>query len=178
MWAASTSRSHWLFRIAAAVPALACLPIGCTSESPPSSPPAKTTSEAPPPDFKSAFRTNFRFDAGEQAVVVDLKIEPGYHAYTIGESTGRPLKVEMASDSAFALKGDVKYPEGLKKDLPIGPSVIVEGRAKIVAPVEKRSDATDGAAKGTLRYQVCTDEACDRPRKLSFNVKVLPPPGP
>ncbi len=144
----------------------------------PTTPAAPVVDEEEAPDFQSAFKYRVRFDAGEQAVVVDMKIEDGYHAYTIGESTGRPLAVRMAPDGAYVLTGDVVYPEGIKKDLPIGPSVIVEGRAKIVAPVKKRPQAAGERATGLFQYQICTDEACDRPRKKPFDVKALPVPGP
>ena len=130
------------------------------------------------PDFTQAFKSRIRFDPGEQTIVADLDIAPGFHAYTIGEATGRPLALKLDPTSAVEHAGDVKYPKGKAKTLPIGPSVIVEGKAHIVAPVKRREGAETPEAKGTLHYQICTDEICDRPRKKAFQVKTQPPPGP
>ncbi len=152
---------------------------GCLSS--PDTEPTATADEAPirseGPDFKSALKTRFDFDPGQQALVVHLDIAPGFHAYTVGESTGRPLQVSVPQDGPFTL-GNVQYPKGIAKNLPIGPSVIVEGKAKIVAPVASKAAVDTKApprAKGTLHYQICTDEACDRPRKLAFDVETPAP---
>lgn len=119
------------------------------------------------PDWKSAFKHEIKLDRGKKSLLVDVKVAPGYHAYTVGESIGKPLKITVDEDSAWSLAGEVQYPKGEEKDLPVGKSVIVEGEAQIVAPVEKKAD---GKAKGKFRYQVCTDEACDRPRTVTFEL--------
>jgi hypothetical protein len=132
--------------------------------------------EAPPgaPDFASAFKHSERWDPAKKAVVVELTVSPGYHAYTTGESTGKPLLVEIAADSDLVSAGDVEYPKGTEKNLPIGRSVIVEGNAHIYAPVAPKPGAVEGPkkAKGTLRYQVCTEKVCDRPRTVPIAVDV------
>lgn len=125
----------------------------------------------PMPNWAEAFKYTTRWDAAKKAVVVDLDIAPGFHAYTVGETIGKPLVVELAADSDFALASDVKYPTGVTKDLPLGRSVIVEGKSEIVAEVKPKAAPT-GNAKGTLRYQVCTEKACDRPRTVPFTVAV------
>jgi hypothetical protein len=70
--------------------------------------------------------------------------------------------------------GDVEYPKGLEKNLPIGRSVIVEGNAQIYAPVAPKPEAPAGPkkVKGTLRYQVCTEKVCDRPRTVPISADV------
>jgi hypothetical protein len=125
----------------------------------------------PMPNWAEAFKYTARWDAATKAVVVDLDIAPGFHAYTTGETIGKPLVVELAAESDFVLASDVKYPTGVTKDLPLGRSVIVEGKSAIVAEVKAKAAAT-GDAKGTLRYQVCTEKACDRPRTVPFTVAV------
>ncbi len=133
--------------------------------------PAKTERAAAPPpaeavDWAAAFEHEVRFDAAKSALVVDVKVAPGFHAYTVGETTGRPL--ELSVDDPWKL-GDVAYPKGTEKNLPIGKSVIVEGAAQIVGPVS--AEAPPGTIRGKLAYQVCTDDGCDRPRKAAFEVK-------
>lgn len=125
------------------------------------------------PDFASAFSHSSRWDPAKKALVVDLTVAPGFHAYTTGETTGKPLLVEVAADSDFSLAGDVEYPKGTEKTLPLGRSVIVEGNAQIQAPLAPKTDAAGPKkATGTLRYQVCTEKACDRPRTAPLSVEV------
>lgn len=123
------------------------------------------------PDWQKAIAHEARYDAERKAVVVKVQIQPGFHAYTVGESVGKPLRLELAEDSAYVAAGDIVYPEGKAKELPIGRSVIVEGAAEVVAPIQPKPEA-HGPAKGTFHYQVCTDEACDRPRSAPFQVDV------
>ncbi len=133
----------------------------------------KTLAHATPaaPDFTTAFKHAVRWDSGKSALVVDVSIAPGFHAYTTGETTGKPLLVEILADSDMVANGEVEYPKGVEKDLPIGKSVIVEGKAAITAPVKAKDAASASKkAKGTLRYQVCTEKTCDRPRTAPFEV--------
>jgi cytochrome c biogenesis DsbD-like protein len=124
------------------------------------------------PDWKSAFKHVVNYDAAKKAIVVDVTIEPGFHAYTTGETIGKPMAVALDENGAFAHAGEVEYPAGVTKDLPIGKSVIVEGTAQIVAPIQKKEGGTGDSATGTFKYQVCTEEACDRPRTQPFTVAV------
>jgi hypothetical protein len=142
----------------------------CESSSKPPAAPASAPTAEKGPNWEAAFQHQARWDAARKAVVVDVTIAPGFHAYTTGETVGKPLLVEISPDSELALEGDVVYPAGVPKDLPIGRSVIVEGKAEIVAKVTPKSEGADDA-KGTLRYQVCTEQACDRPRTAAFAVK-------
>ncbi|MCB9648741.1 MAG: hypothetical protein H6730_19370 [Deltaproteobacteria bacterium] len=121
------------------------------------------------PDWKAAFSHEVGFDPTGKMVTVTVKVAPGFHAYTVGETTGKPMQLTIAEDSEFALEGDVKYPAGVAKDLPVGRSVIVEGTAEISAQVAPKSEAAK-TVKGAFRYQVCTDEACDRPRTAPFSL--------
>src|SRR5262245_5835882 len=100
-----------------------------------------------------------------------MTIAPGFHACTTGEETGKPLAVELAPDSDLVSAGAIEYPKGTIKNLPIGRSVIVEGAAEIVAPVAPKEGAgSPPKLKGTLRYQICTEKACDRPRTTKFDL--------
>ncbi|MBK8012324.1 MAG: hypothetical protein IPK13_13325 [Deltaproteobacteria bacterium] len=124
-------------------------------------------------DWSKAFHHTVRYDASQSALIVDVALEPGFHAYTVGETIGRPLLLALKPDGAFVVSGDVQYPVGTTKVLPIGQSVIVEGSARVVAKLARRPGAATGnQAEGTFRYQVCSETACDRPRTVPFAIEV------
>src|SRR5262249_51315845 len=136
-------------------------------------PPAARRPDKPEdtPNFEAAFQHKERWDPAKKALVVELTIAPGFHAYTTGEATGKPLAVELAPDSDLVANGAIEYPKGAIKDLPIGRSVIVEGSAEIVAPaVLKEGAGSPPKLRGTLRYQICTEKSCDRPRSTKFEL--------
>lgn len=156
------------------------LGLGCRSEPTPTPPPSVPESSKPAPaarespDWKAAFRHEVRVRVEQTApsVVVDLKVADGFHVYTVGETIGRPLRLEIDDAGDYVASGDVVYPKGTTKDLPIGRSVIVEGEAEVVAPLKAKEGVQQGRARGTFHYQVCNDEACDRPRTAAFEVDV------
>lgn len=139
-----------------------------TTES--ASKPATSAPVGDAPSFDGAFKHEIAFDKARSVVRVELLVAPGFHAYTTGETVGRPLELTLAEDSDYVASGPVEYPKGSSKDLPLGKSVIVEGSAQIVAPVRLREHAATGRAKGTLKYQICTESACDRPRTVTFDL--------
>ncbi|MCB9654611.1 MAG: hypothetical protein H6729_10835 [Deltaproteobacteria bacterium] len=130
-------------------------------------------------DWSTAFHHTVRYDASQTALVVDVEVKPGFHAYTTGETIGRPLLLSMKPEGTFSVSGEVQYPAGVKKVLPIGTSMIVEGTAQVVAKLARRPSNTtanqEGKAEGTFRYQVCSETACDRPRTVPFAVPVSQP---
>jgi hypothetical protein len=123
--------------------------------------------EAPPPDFNSAVAITPTFDKGTGELVVVLKIKPGFHAYAPGEEVGKPVALSVDGSGGWAVDGAVQIPAGTKKDLgELGVSMTLEGdvslRAKLVPGA--------GAISGVVEAQVCTDKACDRPRKHPFSI--------
>lgn len=120
------------------------------------------------PAWDTALKHTARVDGALKALVVEVDVAPGFHAYTAGETVGKPLAVEVAADSPIAAAGPVKYPQGIAKDLPVGRSMIVEGHAQIVAPLALTEGSAGQAVMATFRYQVCTETACDRPRSLEL----------
>ena len=123
--------------------------------------------EAPPvaPDFATAIEIVPGFDKTSSKVTVMLKIKPGFHAYAPGESVGKP--VELVVDAPWAIDGAVQIPAGSKKDLgELGTSVILEGDVPLAVVVKGGT----GEVSGTVMAQVCTDKACDRPKKHPFSV--------
>jgi hypothetical protein len=115
-----------------------------------------------PPDFANALTLEPRYADGKLTVV--MKLKPGYHAYAPGEEIGKP--VSMSVEPPWAAEG-VTVPAGTKKDLgDLGTSMILEGDVPLTAVVTGGS----GEIKGTVEAQVCTDKACDRPKKHTFSV--------
>lgn len=151
---------------------LCAAPLACKSEAsiPKTKPPAVAPAKAPPKiDWKSAFKHSERYAAPDKTLMVEVDVAPGFHAYTLGETIGKPLMVTIDPESGYGLAGEITYPKGKVKNLPVGRSVIVEGKAVIKVPVGKL-DGKDNKIKGKLRYQVCTDDSCDRPRTVPFTV--------
>lgn len=118
-------------------------------------------------DFQRAISIEPRL--AEDAVVVSIRLEPGFHTYTTGETVGRPLKLTLAEDGVWQATGAPSYPEGKKKETALGTSVVVENNAEVRLPVEP-TVPSPGALRGKLRYQVCTETACDRPREAIFEL--------
>lgn len=137
---------------------------GCTQTSAPA--PEAALPLPSGPDFENALTVSPRFDAEAQAVAIDLSLRPGFHVYTTGEKTGRPIRIELA-EGAWSAKGEPSYPTGEKKTTALGTSVVVEGQATARLAVSADGEAP-GLVQGSFHYQVCTDEACDRPRKKAF----------
>lgn len=124
-----------------------------------------------PPNWAEAIQLSPRFDPNSGELSVQLKLKPGFHSYTTGETVGRPLKLSLKPGPA-ALDGPVAYPKGKRKALPTGDSVIVEGEAAVRAKLKPSGAAREGEQQASLRYQVCTDTACDRPRRFEIRVPV------
>ena len=124
----------------------------------------KIDAPPPPPDFANALEVVPGFDKASSQLTVTLKLKPGFHAYAPGEAIGKP--VELKVDEPCAVDGAVAIPEGTKKDLgELGTSVILEGDVKLSAVVKSCPHVN-----GAVTAQVCTDKACDRPKKHTFSV--------
>lgn len=128
---------------------------------------------APPnSQFQEAIKIKPHFDSQAQAVVVDLELEPGYHVYTTGETTGRPIRLQLANGGDWKPAGDPVYPEGTKKSTALGNSVVLEGKVTSKLAVEPAVNEP-GSLQGHFHYQVCTNRACDRPRTLDFTAEPI-----
>lgn len=117
------------------------------------------------PDFGNAVALVSVFHKPTSQLTVTLHIKPGFHAYAPGEEVGKP--VDLVVDAPWIVGGEVTIPAGSKKDLGnLGTSMILEGDVPLSVTVK---DGT-GDVKGNALVQVCTDKACDRPRKHAFAV--------
>jgi Disulphide bond corrector protein DsbC len=121
-----------------------------------------------PPDFANAFELAPAFDKATGKLTVTLKMKPGYHAYAPGEEIGKPVALTVdEAKGGWKVEGAVALPEGKKKDLgALGTSMILEGNVDLSAVVKGGT----GDVEGTLEAQICTDKACDRPKKHAFKV--------
>ncbi len=139
---------------------------GCRSEAHRATPAPDGT-----PDWATAFEYGIEVEA--DTIRVRFEVADGFHVYSQGETVGRPLELRSEPDSAYVIE-NVRYPEGETKDLPIGRSVVVEGAGLVEGELDRRPDASNDRVRGVFRYQVCTDEACDRPRTDSFEAEPEP----
>jgi len=120
-----------------------------------------------PPDWGSALAVVPAYDAANQSLLVLLKIKPGFHAYGPGEEVSKPVALSVTPTNGWTVDGAVDIPAGQKKDLgALGTSVILEGDV----PVKAKLKGGPGAIEGVVEVQVCTDKACDRPRKHPFTI--------
>lgn len=118
-----------------------------------------------PPNWGEALAVVPAYDAANKTLLVMLKIKPGFHAYGPGEEVSKPVALTVAPTNGWAVDGAVDIPAGQKKDLgALGTSITLEGDV----PVKAKLTPGNGAIEGVVEVQVCTDKACDRPRKHNF----------
>jgi hypothetical protein len=119
------------------------------------------------PDWENAAAFVPTFDAATSTLTVTLKLKPGYHAYGPGEEVSKPVSLTVDVDHGWVVDGAVDIPAGTKKNLgALGTSVILEGDV----PLRAKLKGGSGAINGFVEAQVCTDKACDRPKKHPFSV--------
>jgi hypothetical protein len=107
------------------------------------------------------------FDAATSTLTVNLMLRPGFHAYGPGEEVSKPVALSVDPSNGWVVDGVVAIPAGTKKNLgELGTSVILEG----IVPLTAKLKGGKGAIAGVVEVQVCTDKACDRPKKHAFNV--------
>lgn len=120
------------------------------------------------PDWDAAFHYAARLV--EDRLVVDFEVAPCFHAYGPKTETGEPLELRLL-DEGVSAAGPARYPKGVREQGPFGPRVVIRGKGRIVLPLEHLDEAPD-AVKAKLRYHVCTDNACGRPRQVDLRVPV------
>ena len=126
-----------------------------------------TTAPAAPPNFEAALIVVPAYDAAKQHLTVVLKIADGFHAYAAGEEVGKPVNLLVDAANGWAMDGAAEIPAGTKKDLgALGVSVILEHEVVLGAKLK----GGPGALSGIVEAQVCTDKACDRPRRHPWTI--------
>jgi hypothetical protein len=107
------------------------------------------------------------FDAATSTLTVQLLLRPGFHAYGPGEEVSKPVGLTVDPSNGWVVDGAVNIPPGIKKNLgELGTSVILEGQVPLTAKLKGGA----GAISGFVEVQVCTDKACDRPKKRPFSI--------
>jgi hypothetical protein len=125
----------------------------------------KPTSDKRPeaPDFANAMQMQPKVENGQLTVSVALK--DGYHAYAPGEETGKPVGLVVKEANGWKTEGELEVPAGKTKDLgELGKSQVLEGAFEL----KQKVTGGTGEVEGELAIQICTDAACDRPRKHPF----------
>ena len=120
-----------------------------------------------PPKWDEALIVVPAYDEATQGLTVLLKIKEGFHAYGPGEEVSKPVAMSVTEANGWAVDGAVDIPAGKKKDLgTLGTSVILEGDV----PLKAKLKQGQGTLEGVVEVQVCTDKACDRPRKHAWKI--------
>lgn len=97
----------------------------------------------------------------DDMLILEITLGPGLHAYAKGEKIGKPVHLEILPKNGWSSEGSPLIPEGQKKQLsPGNESVVLEGRFLIKQKVKKGKSEGQAA----LHLQVCSKDACDRPR--------------
>jgi len=129
---------------------------------------------------EAAFNTT-ALQPGQQAVAgVVLEIDDGFHAQSHTPTDPTFIKFVAKADANASLTVfDPIYPAGEEKDYPnLGKLNVYTGRVIIFFPVQVNNDAAPAAIQfsGTLRYQVCDENACYPPSKTTFTIdtKIVP----
>lgn len=100
---------------------------------------------------------------GVETVVVNLKIEKGWHIYA--NPVGNQDLAEVATHLAFESKGKVEvvkiaYPAGkVIKDKVVGDYNVYEDTIEVSAQVKRAKDDT-GPFQVVVKIQACNDKAC------------------
>jgi hypothetical protein len=141
----------------------------CKPEQPAPEPAPKSAQAPDVVDFPNAFSWTQTYDVATQTLLVRVALKDGYHAYAPGEKVGRPVELVVAGDKGWKLESAPLLPKGETKVVgEIGPTQVLEKSFEISAKVTRGT----GPLVGTLKMQLCTDHACDRPRDHAFSVDV------
>jgi hypothetical protein len=120
-----------------------------------------------PVNWEGALKIVPTFDASTSTLAVTVALRPGFHAYGPGEEVSKPIALSVDGTNGWVIDGAVQIPAGTKKNLgELGTSVILEG----VVPLTAKLKGGSGNVSGTVEVQVCTEKACDRPRKHPFQL--------
>ncbi|MBN4077458.1 hypothetical protein JYT19_00950 [Sulfobacillus acidophilus] len=119
-------------------------------------------------NFKGAFSFVSTYNEKTKILTQKIKLKDGFHAYGEGEKIGRPANMIIDNKDGWQMIGKPILPNGQMKDLGIlGKSIVLDKKFEISAKV----DGGKGPIVGALRMQICSSNACDKPRSHQFEVK-------
>ena len=117
--------------------------------------------------FSEAATLTPTFDKATQMVSVQIRIADGFHAYAAGEKIGKPVDILIKPLNGWKANGTAILPQGKEITLKsLQKSVILDGLFTVKAKVYDGK----GPVAGEVHLQVCSDDACDRPRVYPFTV--------
>ena len=119
-------------------------------------------------DFDNAFSVTTQYDKSRNNLTVRLQLQPGYHAYAVGELVGRPLDVVVLPQGGWAARGPVHMRPGNAKQFAGETSLVLEDEVVISVTLQPGQ----GPLHAILKLHMCADGACDRPRDYPFVVEV------
>mgnify|MGYP003637375202 FL=1 len=93
-----------------------------------------------------------------EAVIIDLVIAEGWHAYSRDVGGGMPLAIELAADCDFVVNGEL--------ELPAAQDGKVTGKARWQLPVKARGEGKD--LRAVLTFQVCDELECLAPAQVEL----------
>lgn len=121
------------------------------------------------PSFGDCATFASKYDKKSKTLSVHVKLRDGVHAYARGETVGKPVSLVVKPQNGWKAVGDLQTPKGKEKILKTsGKSVIIDGDFD----VKTRVDGGHGPILVELHLQVCSEDACDRPRVHPFEVQV------
>jgi hypothetical protein len=106
-------------------------------------------------------------DYKDSTLTVKIKLDDMLHAYAEGEKIGRPVSLTIKEHNGWQALGPAIVPKGNKKMLiGLGESVTLDNEIELKQKVIKGQ----GPGQALVYLQVCTDNACDRPKEhvISF----------
>lgn len=117
--------------------------------------------------FDNRYTIESTLSGDPKTLNVAVNLSPGLHAYAHGEKIGKPVRLEISSTNGWRALGSAETPAGVTKKIAgLGESIVIEGPFN----VKQRVEGGVGNGEALLHLQVCSNEACDRPRvhKISF----------
>ncbi|MFT7534477.1 MAG: hypothetical protein ACI85K_000424 [Hyphomicrobiaceae bacterium] len=94
----------------------------------------------------------------KDAVIVDLVIGEGWHAYSRDVGGGMPLTIQLAADCDFVATGKLKLPQAHEGK--------VTGKARWQLPIKLRG--ADGDFRAVVTFQVCDELECLAPAEIEL----------
>lgn len=96
--------------------------------------------------------------ATKDAVIVDLAIVEGWHAYARDVGGGMPLAIELAADCDFVVSGKLKIPAAHDGK--------VTGKARWQLPIKARGAGKN--LRAVVTFQVCDELECLAPAEVEL----------
>ncbi len=114
-------------------------------------------------------------------LAVTAALEPGWHLYAVDQAPGGPLatKIELDADAGWRATGpfvpDVPATRQTMGERSVWKGLVIQehsGRITWRAPVTSAKADASGPVRGSVRVQLCRDNACTPPEAYEFTAAV------